>query len=302
MILLRVRVSSAALAPPATRSPAAQPETLSRRSQLLARPYLLLRFSALDSLAHCSLVQCNFTDAALQVDAASQLQLRFPLLLAAQRPWALHLQGVYAHSVSDFGVAASRFLEAEQLCASAPHEASLRSLCCAQRALSLLCGGAPGCAGAAADALAAASAPPVPCFAAQAAIMFSSALFAIHRGSPTEAKALLSRCLKAGHAELNNHELVGQVLAALGALVLQQGDCVQAKDMLMSSFTLGKAAGDLQAQAVSLSLLSSVHGLSGSASEAKAMESYAARKLGQRRNALELAKATEEHGRSIAAL
>ena len=230
------------------------------------------------------------------MDAASQLQLRFPRLLAAQRPWVLHLQGVYAHSVSDFGAAAARFAEAEQLCASAPHEASLRSLCCAQRALSLLCGGAPGCAGAAADALSAASAAPlVPCFAAQAATMFSSALFAIRRESPTEAKALLSRCLKAGHAELNNHELVGSALTALGAVVLQQGDCVQAKDMLMSSFTLGKAAGDLQAQAVSLSLLAGVHGQSGSVREAKEMETYSARKLGQRRKALEAALETDSH-------
>lgn len=233
------------------------------------------------------------------------------MLLRGEEPWALHLRGLYAHSVADFSAAAACFSAAEQarrarpacavagadarsqLCGSAPHEAPLRSLCGAQRALSLLCAGTAGCAGAAADALS--SAPPRASFPAAAMSLFASALAALRRDAPNEAKGLLSRCLKAGHGELNNHELVGQSLIALGSLVLQQ-DGAQAQDMLMSAFTMGKAAGDSAAQAAALALIARKHSAAGAAGEAREMEKYGTRKRTAREAALAEAAGTDAHG------
>ena len=114
-----------------------------------------------------------------------------------------------------------------------------------------------------------------------------------------EAKALLSRCLKAGHGELNNHELVGQTLTALGALVLQQGDGAQAKEMLMSAFTMAKAASDAPAQASALALLSRVHTAAGAVADAKEMDKYGVRKRSGRAAALAEAAATQAHARVL---
>lgn len=164
--------------------------------------------------------------------------------------------------------------------------------------MSLLCAGAADCAGAAADTLSVV-APSASCYPACAASLFSSALAALRRGAPAEAKSLLSRCLKAGHGELNNHELVGQTLIALGALVLQQGDGAQANEMLMSAFTMAKAAGDASAQAAALALLARVHSSAGASSEAREMEKYGARKRSARAAALTDAASSEAHRRVL---
>ena len=168
-----------------------------------------------------------------------------------------------------------------------------RALCGVQRALSLLCAGAPGCEGAALDALGALGRAPddAPGFAERAGGLFASALAALRRGDALDAKARLSRALKVAHGELGNHELVSQVLGALGALVEAQGDAGQARDMLMSAFTLSKSAGDLNAQAGALRVLVRVHNATGASKEAGEMERYAAKKKTALATAISAARA-----------
>ncbi len=149
-----------------------------------------------------------------------------------------------------------------------------------QRALSLLCAGAPGCEGVALDALGPLGRTPdeAPGVAEQAGALFACALAALRRGDAAEAKARLSRALKSAHGELGNHELVSQALNALGALVAAQGDASQARDMLTSAFTLAKSAGDLHAQGGALRLLARLHAASNDAAGAANMERYGAKK------------------------
>jgi tetratricopeptide (TPR) repeat protein len=168
------------------------------------------------------------------------------------------------------------------ICAAQLLESPLRSLCRVQRALSLLCAGAPGCASAALEALGALARAPedAPGFAEQSGALFASALASLRRGDVADAKPRLSRALKCAHGELGNHELVAQVLNALGALVEHAGDPGQARDMLMSAFTLSKSAADVHAQAGALRVLARVHTATGAAKEAADMARYAAKKKG----------------------
>jgi len=122
---------------------------------------------------------------------------------------------------------------------------------------------------------------------------------ALRQGLCSEAKARLSRCLKCAHGELNNHELVSQTLNALGSLVQAQGDTAQAKDMLMSSFTLSKAAGDVVAQAGALGTLARAHATAGAPAEAHEMERYAAKKRALLDKGVREAALLEGHVRAL---
>jgi hypothetical protein len=292
--------------------------SLSHRASRLARPHLLLRFAAMECVTQVSLATCELARAAREAAAAAALVARFPVLLAEARGAARHLSGLCAHSSGDYSAAVAHFAAAEavrvcaQRCAAArcmcsvqracvatdwrvreplpPSlslcvqcvEAPLRALCRVQRALSLLCAGAPGCESAALDALGALARTPdeAPGFGEASGALFASALASLRRGDTADAKPRLSRALKCAHGELGNHELVSQVLNALGALVESQGDPGQARDMLMSAFTLSKSASDVHAQAGALRVLSRVHHATGAAKEATDMERYAAKKKG----------------------
>ena len=251
---------------------------VSFRAAALARPLLVLRLAALETGARCSLLACELARAGREAAEAAALAQRFPAALGEAAGTARLLAGLYAHSCAHYDVAAAHFAAAEG--ATAP---PLAPLCRVQRAVSLLCASAPGCEGAALDALGplardAPGAATHPGVAEAAGAAYAASLAALRRGDVAEAKVRLGKALKHAHGDLGSHELVAASLVALGALVEASGDGSQARDMLTSAFTLAKAAGDAAAQAGALTLLARVHAGAGATSDEAGMTRYSARK------------------------
>jgi hypothetical protein len=128
-------------------------------------------------------------------------------------------------------------------------------MCVGQRALSLLCAGGPTCAGAALEALGEVDSRALETLGlgAFALHQLAASLAAIRQGGDvSEAKALLTRCLKHAHSKLKNSEMVTQILAALVPLSLGDGDTGQAKAMSDSAYSLSNRYGDTAGELAAL--------------------------------------------------
>jgi len=132
---------------------------------------------------------------------------------------------------------------------------AVRAMCVCQRALSLLCAGGAGCAGAALEAVGnLGPAEWETLGVGQLALrQFTQGLASLRQGSSGEAKALLSRCLKLAHEQLSSHELVTQVLAMLVHITMREGDMAQALQMMRSGYALCKSCSDVPGELASIS-------------------------------------------------
>lgn len=164
-------------------------------------------------------------------------------------------------------------------------------MCVCQRALSLLCAGRVGCAGAALEAVGGVSGEQWEALGLGPAAghQFAFGLAALRQGDAGEAKALLSRCLKMAHAQPNN-ELVTQALALLVPITVAEGDVVQANAMLRSGYALSKSCGDVAGELASISGWALVHRASGKVQDAAEMDGQAQRKRAKLESAIQAAR------------
>ena len=176
-------------------------------------------------------------------------------------------------------------------------------MCCGQRALSLLCAGGPACAGAALEALGDVDSKALESLGlgAFALHQLAASLAAMRQGGDiSEAKALLTRCLKHAHGQLSSHEVVTQVLAALVPLALADGDAGQAEAMLATGFALSKSCGDTAGELAALDGWRLAAQAAGQDAKAAEYVSQAQRKRAKLDKSIRAARESGSHEAAIA--
>ncbi|PSC74019.1 MAU2 chromatid cohesion factor-like protein [Micractinium conductrix] len=196
-----------------------------------------------------ALQACKLTAAAELLQGLTALLGRFPSLLREAVPMTQMLLGHYCHSVGEHGAAAAHFQRVLRSEGAAPlHDGAALAA-----ALAELQGDPEGTTGGqrrAAEALEVRGLRELPHMLGlpvhdRVAALTLSALLALRAGDASSAALMLTRALKTGHGQLGNTQMVAQVLNVMAPVQAAKGDRTGAEQMLGSSLTLAKAAGDL---------------------------------------------------------
>ncbi|KAI7844936.1 hypothetical protein COHA_001583 [Chlorella ohadii] len=261
------------------------------------RIYCHLRVLAAEQQVLQALGASRFAQAAEQLAALTALLDRFPQMLHDCVPATQMLLGHYAHSLGQFSAACAHFKAVLASDATPLHDTALLAAALSELQADV----GPAGLRAATDLLEQRGLTELPHVLSlpvhdRTAALVCNALRAQRTGDESNARIQLTKALKAAHAHLGNTQMVAQVLNLLAPIQADKGDRSGAEQMLTSSTTLAKSAGDLPTLLTASRALLRVFGAgAGEEERAGKQREYVERKAGELAAAVAAAQAAPCH-------
>ncbi|PRW61370.1 MAU2 chromatid cohesion factor-like protein [Chlorella sorokiniana] len=261
------------------------------------RIYCHLRVLVAEQQVLQALGASRFAQAAEQLAALTALLDRFPSLLHDCVPATQMLLGHYAHSLGHYAEACTYFKAVLASDAAPLHDTALLAAALAE----LQADAGPAGLRTATDLLEQRGLTELPHVLSlpvhdRTAALVCNALRAQRTGDDSNARIQLTKALKAAHAHLGNTQMVAQVLNLLAPMQAGKGDRSGAEQMLTSSTTLAKSAGDLPTLlTASRALLRIFSGGPGEEERASKQHAYVERKAGELAAAVAAAQSAPCH-------
>lgn len=261
------------------------------------RIYCHLRVLVAEQQVLQALTASRFAQAAEWLSALTALLDRFPQMLHDCVPSTQLLLGFYAHSLGHYKAACTYFKAVLASDAIPLHDTALLAAALAE----LQADAGPAGLRAATDLLEQRGLTALPHVLSlpvhdRTAALVCNAIRAQRCGDDSNARIQLTKALKAAHTHLGNTQMVAQVLNLLAPLQASNADRSGAEQMLTSSTTLAKSAGDLPTLlAASRALLGVFSAGPGDEERAGKQQLYVERKAGELAAAVVAAQAAPCH-------